>query len=321
MSPAPPVTILLALYDPDPGWLRQLLRSLDAQTCPNLALLACDDASPTVPHSAIRAIFAETLSRLPWRLERNPANLGSTATFERLTREATGEFLAYCDQDDIWLPHKTLALRDALLRDPSALLACSDMSVIDASGRETAPSITRIRRRIRFRSGPGLARHLLYQNFVTGAAMLVRAAPARECLPFLPGLWYHDQQIAFHCALRGSIVSLPEPLLQYRIHDRNQTPLLPGVRTPADYYARILHPYTLHIRALAARYPGFAPIAEAAAWADAREARYRRAPGSFRALHALRRLKPSVTWFELLAFPLPRPLFRLLASAIRRGHL
>lgn len=314
--PPPPITLLLAIYNPNLHWLRQLLLSLNAQTCPNLSLLARDDASSSVSLHTLRSLLAQTITAFPWRLEQNPKNLGSTATFESLTRQATGEFLAYCDQDDIWCPQKILALRDALLHAPSALLACSDMTVIDASGRTIAPSITHVRPDIHFRSGPGLAEGLLYRNFVTGAAMLVRTAPAKASLPFIPG-WYHDQHIAFHCALHGTILSLPKPLLRYRLHPHNQTGPLHHVHSPADYYASVLHPFTLRLHALASRYPHFAPITTALDWANAREANYARKPHSFRRLFALRHHNPPFSWFELLALRLPPPLFPLATATAR----
>ena len=59
--------------------------------------------------------------------------LGSNRTFERLTEEAEGEYFAYCDQDDVWLPEKLAVLQEALERE-KALLVCSDMYIIDGGG-------------------------------------------------------------------------------------------------------------------------------------------------------------------------------------------
>ena len=102
----PPIAILMAVYEPRMDWLREQLLSLEAQTYPNLRLYICDDCSPTVPHEEIRRCVEECIHSFPYELKRNESNLGSNKTFEVLTQEVTGEYFAYCDQDDVWFPDK-----------------------------------------------------------------------------------------------------------------------------------------------------------------------------------------------------------------------
>lgn len=232
----PLIAILMAVYEPRLDWLEEQLRSLNEQTYPNLRLYVRDDCSTSVSLEEIEALIKKCVTAFPYILERNEENLGSNLTFERLTAEAEGEFFAYCDQDDIWLPEKLEVLREELERE-GALLVCSDMFIIDADGKQTADSITKVRRHHRFRSGANLAEGLLISNFVTGCTTLVKAEAAKAAVPFCPYM-VHDHYIALCCAAEGKVVTVNSPLIRYRIHNRNQTGLMAGV-TDKESYGRI----------------------------------------------------------------------------------
>lgn len=230
----PKIAVLMATYNPRLDWLREQLLSINAQDYPNLVLHICDDCSPKVALEDIERCVTECITSFEFTLERNGENLGSNLTFEHLTRECTdGKYLAYCDQDDVWHENKLSTLQAAIERE-DALLVCSDMCVIDGEGRKTADSITEVRRRHVFRSGTGLAEKLLVSNWVTGCTMLVRADAAKAAVPFCPHM-VHDQYIALVCAERGKIISLPDALIDYRIHGANQTSTLVGVTDKASY--------------------------------------------------------------------------------------
>ena len=176
----PLVTIAMAVYRPCPDWLRQQLLSLNCQTYCHLELLICDDC-PEFPVDP--AIFRDCITAFPWCLVVNEKNLGSNGTFERLTDMANGQYIAYCDQDDVWVDNK-LELLVGRLENEDAQLCCSDLSIIDETGYVTAASITRIRGHHQFKEGPGLAPELIARNFVTGCAMIIRADTAKAAIPF-----------------------------------------------------------------------------------------------------------------------------------------
>lgn len=233
ISDNPPITILMAIYEPRLDWLREQLESLNTQTYPNLKLLIRDDCSPTVPYEEIQLCVQHCITAFPYEISRNEKNLGHRGTFERLTKEADGALFAYCDQDDVWLPHKLSTLAAAIKAD-EALLACSDMYVIDDNGRQIAESISQVRRHHVFYNGDGVAQKLLFHNFVTGCTMLVYAKAAKAAMPFCPYM-VHDHYLALWCADRGKILSVLQPLIRYRIHSTNQTGMMAGVADKESY--------------------------------------------------------------------------------------
>lgn len=314
----PLIDILMAVYEPRMDWLAEQLDSLNAQTYPNLRLIIRDDCSPTTPFEAVKALVAARITAFPHTIAGNERNVGSNATFEMLTREATGAYIAYCDQDDIWLPEKLETLQSALERS-GAGLACSDVMPVDENGDKIADSIAAIRPRHIFKSGGGLAGELIYRNFVIGCAMLIRREIAQAALPFA-GSMVHDHYLAFFCALNHDIAAVKAPLLRYRQHGGNQTGVLAHIKTKADYVEYHLLPFCRRVEELSQRFE-LDELHRAARWAEARQMNVRREPGGMRRLLAEGRVNPTTTLFELVMLRMPQPLFHAAVKLISWGKL
>lgn len=316
----PLISILMAVYEPRMDWLEEQLRSLNDQTYPNLRLYMRDDCSPTVPIEDIESLVKKCVTAFPYVLERNEKNLGSNGTFERLTQEAEGDYFAYCDQDDVWLPEKLTVLRNEIERT-GALLACSDMFIIDGDGRQTADSINEVRRHHRFRSGMGLAKDLLTHNFATGCTMLVRARAAKDAVPFCPYM-VHDHYIALWCAERGMIHSVERPLLCYRLHQNNQTGLMTGVTDRASYGVVRIDGIVERLRWLEKNFPCgeelSGEIRACLSWALAREDNWQHRGGK-RTVWKYRRFSPIPSVFEVFAAGMPECVFRVFLQAAKRN--
>lgn len=115
------ITIALAIYNPNEQWLRELLDSLNKQTYQNLDLLVCDDASEENKFLIITKMIIECITNFPYRILRNNRNIGYNRTFLRLILEASGKYIAFCDQDDIWLKNKIEYLYCALRKENAVL--------------------------------------------------------------------------------------------------------------------------------------------------------------------------------------------------------
>ncbi len=312
----PLISIAMAVYEPRMDWLREQLESLNAQTYPNIELIVRDDCSPTTSFNDICELLKNTITSFAYKVKKNDGNIGSNGTFARLTAEASGKYIAYCDQDDIWLPDKLAKLQAAIEKE-NAELVCSDMYIIDGKGKKIADSITQIRKRHIFRSGDNLAEHLVYRNFATGCASLMRAETAKAALPF-PDSMVHDHWLAVWSAAKGKIFCLPDRLICYRIHENNQTLVLAGVRSREDYFRLRIRPFAERIGAIGQRLsiPGAAAAME---WARAREDYFRHLKGAARRLWKLRHVNRSTSYFELLLLRAPAPIFRLAVRMIRKG--
>ena len=319
----PQISILMAIYEPRMDWLREQLLSLDAQTYPNLKLYIRDDCSPTVSYAAIQACVQDCIRAFPYEIQRNERNLGSNGTFERLTQEAEGDYFAYCDQDDIWLPEK-LERYEAYIAEKHAELVCSDMYIIDETGTRNANSIIEVRRHHVFKEGANLAPGFLISNFVTGCAMMIRAETAKAAVPFCPYM-VHDQYLALWAALSGEIAFLNAPLISYRIHSSNQTLMMAGVQDKDSYYRVRIVKLIDRLSWLQKQFPDYQPLTDeigrALSWAQARGEAFR---GSLRARATVwkyRRFSPLTSLFEICCSWLPDAVFMLFINLKKKNVL
>lgn len=308
----PLIAILMAVYEPRMDWLKEQLESLEKQTYPNLKLYVRDDCSRAVPFEEIEGCVRNCIRSFPYEIQRNKENLGSNRTFERLTEEAEGNYFAFCDQDDVWLPDKLTVLQEEL-EHTGALLACSDMFIMDGDGEQVADSITKVRRRHKFYSGSGFAEKLLLHNFVTGCAMLVRSETAKAAVSFCPYM-HHDHYLALWCAENGRIQSVLKPLIRYRLHGNNQTSRLSGIYDKKSYGQLRIVEERLCAVWLLEHFPCGGSLREAIQeeleWIDARIRNWEHRGGK-RTVWKYRHLSKLAAMAELLTAELPEPIFKL----------
>jgi len=111
------------------------------------------------------------------QLHFNESNLGSTRNFEKAIGLCTGDLIATCDQDDIWLPQKFERLAAVFASEPDVGLAFSDAILVDDGLRDTGHSLWNcyhLLPGLQSKQTPTLDPNLLLRfNVVTGAWMAV----------------------------------------------------------------------------------------------------------------------------------------------------
>ncbi len=309
----PLISIVMAVYKPRTDWLALQLESLDKQTYPNLELLVCDDC-PECPVD--ETLFSEHIKAFPYEITRNEKNLGSNSAFEILTAKARGEYISYCDQDDIWLPEKISVLYELICRE-KAVLVFSDMMIIDGNGRRFADSITQVRKGHILRRGDDLFGALLTHGFVTGCTMLVRKETAKGAIPFVENM-VHDHWIALYASSRGRLDYSEKPLIYYRMHGGNQTGVLKNSDTKAGYISERIYGFAKRMKQISERFPERNDVKETTEWALARQNYAKRKKGSFFELCKYRGVNPKTTLFELLTLRLPDSIFKTAVKAVKR---
>lgn len=212
-------------------FLPDQLASIRAQERLPDELVACDDGSTDRTVELLRAFAADSPFRV--RVEVNPTRLGSSDNFARAVSLCTGDLVALCDQDDVWLSGKLATLEAALAAVPGASFAFSDADVVDETGKPLGYTLWKAIRfgwaeRRRFAAGAGFE-CLLRRYRVTGATLMFRAALRELILP-VPAGWVHDAWIGLVLSAVGRGFPLAEPLIQYRQHaDQQHGAVLRGV--------------------------------------------------------------------------------------------
>lgn len=229
------VSIVMAVYRPNVKFFIQQLQSIDNQDYKNLNVFIRDDSANPNISKEIEEIVCKTLKNKEYKLIKNDINLGSTKTFELLTKDADGDYIAYSDQDDIWRDDKVTKLVQKLENENSNLVY-SDLEIIDKDNKLIAKSFRDIRKRLKHESGDNLFGKLILKNSVTGCTMLIKKEIAIESIPFNT-LYVHDHWLAINASINGRISYVDDGLIQYRIHENNQigSSKMIGINSKKDY--------------------------------------------------------------------------------------
>lgn len=128
----PLVSVLVPTYN-GARFLDETLLSIRRQTHRNLEIIIRDDGSSDETLDIARRTAMED-RRVTVVAE--PANAGGRANYIALAQLASGEYLKYCNQDDLLDPSCVATLVTPLAADPRLSLATSTRRLIDAYGRE-----------------------------------------------------------------------------------------------------------------------------------------------------------------------------------------
>jgi len=203
------VSVVLATYNGE-RFLPQQLDSILQQTYPNLEIVVVDDGSK----DGTIALIQDYMLRYPnVRLIQNEKNLGVTKTFERGIQESRGTYIAFSDQDDLWLPEK-LQVLTAAIGDYDAVYANS--LLVDEHGESLGRSFTTIMNMATYTHGGSF----LLSNSVPGHAILAKADFLKSILP-IPATVLYDLWIGFCAGGNNGIAFVDKVLVHYRQHDSN----------------------------------------------------------------------------------------------------
>lgn len=217
--------ILLATYNGG-RYLRELLDSLDAQTDQNWLLLARDDGSGDDSVDILRTWGQKNPGRLRL-IEDGVLGCGPSGNFGRLMAASDASYMLFCDQDDVWLPHKVAVTREKILKleqqygSHTPLLAHTDLEVVDGELNRLDPSFWHYQG-LSPKTGHHLGR-VLVQNVVTGCTAMINSALATKGSPIPKGAIMHDWWLVLVATAFGKVGEVHQSTIRYRQHGRNDT--------------------------------------------------------------------------------------------------
>ncbi|GMQ31711.1 glycosyltransferase [Algoriphagus confluentis] len=214
MKQLPLISIGLCTYN-GAEFLREQLESLVHQSYRPLEIRVRDDQSKDDTLSIIHE-FQSKYSFI--HLIQNQKRLGLQKNFEAVFRDCQGQFIAPCDQDDIWHPQKLEVLYQYI---GGHQIAYHDSLLIDEEGKSMD---FRMSDKFRLQNWNDQEPFLLF-NCISGHSMLFRKTLLSTALP-MPDTGFYDHWLAFVALSMGSITFCPEPLVNYRQHQSNHTDLI-----------------------------------------------------------------------------------------------
>lgn len=230
MTPENRISVVVPTFN-RANYLPECLDSIFAQTYPPFEVIVVDDESTDETEDVVRRYG----SRVRYIYQRNAGEAGARNTG---MLAATGEWVAFLDSDDAWLPRKLELQVVALTRYSGAgACFCEDGQIDPKTLTIGAPRILPPRARNE------LFRQLLERSLVGISTVVMRRELIEETGLFDTSLkWGVDWDFMARLALRTDFVEVAHTLVFYRLHDGSVTSNLDlrvsnGIRAVKKLYA------------------------------------------------------------------------------------
>lgn len=198
------ISVALCTYNGG-RFLREQLESLRSQTLLPSEVQVGDDGS-TDDTLFIIEEFRRS-APFPVHLTVNEQRLGYGENFIRTARRCSAPWIAFCDQDDIWKPHKLQRCAQEIGGDVSLIAHDAEGNSLKLRAERRNPPLS-----------------LSPRWFCLGFCQLfdrrILEFP-RQALPWASVPDAHDVWVPFIAGMLGTIVWIDEPLAIYRRHETN----------------------------------------------------------------------------------------------------
>lgn len=210
------ISVALATYNGE-KYIDEQIQSILSQTFADFEVIIQDDCSTDDTYEILEG-YAKKDTRI--RLYKSNENLGFAKNFEEIIKNCQSEYIAFADQDDIWVADHLRVLLDII---GSYDMACGNALLVDENGVSlgfTMQDVVGMKKQITTENAKW---RLFYDNFVQGTASMVKKNLCERYLPVPSAVRYHDYWLALIAAVKGGIVYTPEIILKYRQHGNNVT--------------------------------------------------------------------------------------------------
>jgi glycosyltransferase involved in cell wall biosynthesis len=209
----PAVSIILPTFN-RLQFLPPAIDSVFAQTFREWELIIADDGSDVETRTYLQSLRDPRVKVIWLSHTGRPAVVSNVAL-----REARGEYVAFLDSDDVWLPGKLETQIASLRRHPARQWSYTRFALIDEAGKPAAPTQDRNR--------PAPAGWVL-EKLLTGGALIAQPSVvvSRKLLVQL-GLFEeelimcYDDELWLRLAAKSEIDSVDEPLTLIRRHSQH----------------------------------------------------------------------------------------------------
>jgi len=214
----PLVSIVLATYNGE-KYLGKQLESLADLNYPNLEIIASDDGSQDNTMQILEEYSMKFLQKkIPFTILKNKSAHGLVGNYSYALKHTKGEYVALCDQDDIWESSKIETL---LSRIDDFDIVQGQLIVIDEKGNWHPAQYMHDVYETNKTTLYNFYNYLL-ENPMLGCATLMRTDFVRKALPVPKGFIYHDWWLVLWAIKRGrGICNIDDQVIYYRQHTEN----------------------------------------------------------------------------------------------------
>lgn len=217
------ISVAMATYN-GARYVEEQLESIRIQTMPVDEVRICDDCSSDRTVEVVQAYIREHGLEGSWSIEVNSRNLGYASNFMKVVGQTTGEYVFFCDQDDIWIEDRVERMIGLMEQHADMLLLGSEFESFVSS--KDAPSVPGWEQK-RMRHDESLEK-MTYNPaniFIgcQGCTMCMRRELLDRAMPYWYTGWAHDE-FAWKLALcMDGLYMYHSYTLKRRLHSNNVT--------------------------------------------------------------------------------------------------
>jgi glycosyltransferase involved in cell wall biosynthesis len=207
---SPLVSAIIPVYNGS-CYITKSIKSVLSQTYQNIEIIVVDDGSRDSTYEKIKPY----LGRLKYIYQKNQ---GASAARNKGIMNSAGEYVAFLDHDDIWLPEKIEIQINQMLEHPEIGMVHSNCGFIDADDNHLDGINWPI----------GAQGKCFKELFIQNKIMILTVVIRRACLDrvgfFDEGIKYcEDRELWLRLSHKFPIGYIDKCLAYYRIHDSNMS--------------------------------------------------------------------------------------------------
>jgi len=209
LSNTPRVSVVIPAYNAARTVVETIRSALD-QTVYHIEVIAVDDGSTDATADLIRAIEDPRVTLV------TRENGGISAARNTGIEHARGDWVAFLDADDIWLPHKLERQLEMMAQKPGCMASQGSAYFVDDNLehpqlRHCVPVADPLLTFLRFQNLPNAA-----SSWIVKHELLDRIGPFDPDLVIL-----QDWELSLRLARYANPLCIDEPLTLYRVHPGN----------------------------------------------------------------------------------------------------
>ena len=213
------ISIAMTTYNGS-KYIHAQLESIAKQTISDFELVICDDCSKDNTVEIIKN-FQQRDSRI--KLFCNEQNLGFKKNFEKVIKLCTGEYIALCDQDDVWTENHLEALFNNI-GDNYVIAGNNELVDKDLQSLNLTFFDSHLFSTQKYPENKDILKKILFSgNCFQGASMMLKKDIIQNYLPLPDKINYHDSWLAALACYLNKFTVTDTVITKYRQHEAQVT--------------------------------------------------------------------------------------------------
>ena len=217
------ISVAIASYNGE-KYIEEQLQSILDQTRKVDQVIICDDCSKDDTEGVVREFIKNNKLEDSWSFEVNSSNLGYASNFIKALNKTDGDYVFFCDQDDIWIKDRVEKMVKVMEENSKVMLLGSEFEPFASTADAPKPHDWELKT---FKNDESLE-HLEFNAknvFIgcQGCTMCMRRSFLDKVKDYWYAGWAHDEYVWKLALCLDGLYFYHKITLKRRLHSNNVT--------------------------------------------------------------------------------------------------